>query len=180
MRQQLTPDAALEACFLVFFFFLRHYFKRRTVTKTITAIILEGGAMWSLNKILNYLQSCSQCSEKWGSGNLSNLPKFTKLDRISVGSNSCLWLCLIWLLYTISCEETVLQKWWRTEEKRKVTHWANINKPEISMSTPRHVIWRLPQVYFTSRLAMSPHVTSVNVCLCLHHLTSRLEPPLPP
>lgn len=164
MRQQLTPDAALEA------FFKRHYFKRRNVTKTITTIILEGGAMWCLNKILSYLQSCSQCLEKWGSGNLSNLPKFTKLDRIRVGSNSCLWLCLIRLLYNISCEETVFQKWWRTEEKRKVTRGTNINKPGIPTSTLRHIISRLPQVYFRSRLSMSPHVTSVYVYITSRHV----------
>ena len=164
MRQQLTPDAALEA-----FFFLTHYFKRRNVTKTITTITLEGGAMWCLNKIFNYLQSCFQCSEKWGSGNLSNLPKFTKLDRIRVGSNSCLWLCLIRLLYKISCEETVLQKWWRTEEKRNSLAKQILTSPEylrLRHVTSYHVYHRR-----TSRHAYLCHLTSR---LLQGYLTSRL------
>ena len=193
MRQQLTPDAALEA-----FFFLRHYFKRRNVTKTITTVTLEGGAMWCLSKIFNYLQSCSQCSEKWGSGNLSNLPKFTKLDRIRVGSNSCLWLCLIRLLYKISCEETVLQKWWRTEEKRNSLAKQILTSQEylrLRHVTSRHVTSRLPQAYLTTRHITSttgvPHVTPIyvtsrhvyfkvtsrHVCLRLFTSTSPLATP---
>ena len=167
----------------LFFFFLRHYFKRRNVTKTITTVTLEGDAMWCLSKIFNYLQSCSQCSEKWGSGNLSNLPKFTKLDRIRVGNNSCLWLCLIRLLYKISCEETVLQKCWRTEEKRNSLAKQILTSPEylrLRHVTSRHITSTtgVPHVTSyhvyhrrTSRHAYLCHLTS---CLLQGYLTSRL------